>query len=670
MTKERELEADFNEAYLQAWPSFGTWQTEARRDIQAYLGDIFTAAERQRLRLRKSDILNIQLIRRLVKWVAGFQADHRKAIKYSPIEGSDDQTASEFTEIASLVMQLSHGYEIISKAFEHALKTGLCLVNTFNDANLDTKLDHFFYNQFVIDPSFTRLDLADCRFGIIRKFITKDQAKILLPESAHAPIEAINDENVATDQKFTNYKTPIVHGRKMIAYDEFQERTTKEEIVIINRFSGQEHLWDGTKAQLEEQLPLILQANGIPAELVSTFTRQKETVKVSAFLNNKHFHSQTDPFKLDDFTFTPIWCYYDPEYDQFNWKLQGFVRGLREIQRAETKRIISMIAWYENSIANGVDFEKGAFVDPEDAFATGIMPRQLTKGALSGPNPKIRDRVTPPFPAGNLELHQILEDAMPKTVGIVPEMMGGKQQGTKEEVSGLLTQLRIGSGMIGTRGLFDDLSTSQNIIGNKLRKLIEGYPIERIKRILGRQPSQSFVSKQFGKFDVVTSEAALTDTQRNTKYHELLAIKEKGAAMNDPAPITWGDLIEVAPVEVNTELMQKMQKREQAQLQQRKQQIQSQQQIQNITIELLGSQALQSRAKATESQSNIAKNMTAAGLNQAKTVQSITAAELNEAKSGGAEVDIQNSVLTAAIELGKLGLEQQKLLQPTQTGVK
>ena len=490
MATERDKKKDFNEAYMQAWPSFGTWQAEAKRDIQAYLGDIFTAEEKRRLRLRGSDVLNVQLIRRLVKWVAGFQADHRKGIKYAPIEGADDRTAADFTEIAVWVMQHSKGYEIITKAFEHALKAGLSLVNTFNDVNLDTRLDHFFYNQFILDPSFTRLDLNDCRYGIIRKFITKDQAKILLPMGTHSAIAGLDDERPKSDEKFPNYKTPVVHGSKMIAYDEFQERTTKEQIIIINRLDGTEREWRGTKAQLEQQLPLILQRNGIPAQLVSTITRQKETVEVSAFLNGEVYNTERDPFGMDDFSFTPIWCYYDPEYDRFDWKLQGFVRGLKEIQRAVSKRFIAEVAYHENSIAAGLDFEEGTLMDPEDAWATGTQPRMFKEGALA--NNKTRDRVPPPPRQGNLELEQVLEESMAKTIGITPEMLGLPPNGSKEQISGILNQIRIATGMVGQRGVFDDLSTSQNIIGGKIQKLMQRYPIEKIKRILGREPSQAF----------------------------------------------------------------------------------------------------------------------------------------------------------------------------------
>jgi len=655
-----DIEKDFDEAYSQAWSSFGSWQTEAQKDIRAYLGDIYTAKEKQMLRNRGSDILNIQLIRRLVKWVAGFQADHRKGIKYSPIEGSDDKTASEMTEIVSLVMQLSLGYETISKAFEHALKTGLSLVNTFNDAQGTTRLDNLFYNQFILDPNFTRLDLHNCRYGIIRKFISKDQAKILLPDSLHSRIATIDDEHPATDEKFTNYTSPIVaHGRKMLAYDEFQERTTKEEIVLINRSTGYETVWEGTKKQLREQGPYLMQLAGIPAEAMISITRQKETIKVSSFLNGEHFDTQTDPFGLDDFSFTPIWCYYDPESDNFSLKLQGFVRGLREIQRAESKRIVAMTAWYENSIAQGVDFEEGAFTDPADAFATGGKPRQVAEGMIE----KVRDRVTPPLPSGNIELHQILEDSMAKTIGLTPEMLGNLPSGNADQISGLVTQLRIGAGMTGQRGLFDDLSTSQNIIGDKVKKLIQSYPIEKIARMLGKPPTQAFKAKVFGKYDAVTSEAALTDTQKNTKYQELLAMKKLGAEIGDPAPITWGDLIEEAPIELNIEMMEKMAEREKQANQQKQASQKQQEQIQNITIDLLTSQAEQARAKASESPATIAEKLT-------KAAKNMTAAELDEAKSAGAEVDIGNSTLNAAIEVSKLGLEREKLRQPQSSGTK
>jgi hypothetical protein len=652
MAKQREKTEDYNEAYNQAWTSFGPWQTEARRDVQAKVGDIYTAKEKQRLRLRGSDVLSIQLIRRLIKWVAGYQADNRKAIRYSPIDNFDDQTATDLTDVLSWVMQHSSGYEIVSKAFEQALTTGLCLVNTFNDSNRDTRLDHYFYNQFLLDPSFTRLDLHDCRYGILRKFITKDQAKILLPEQFHGRINNLEDETNDRGGKFPNYVSPIVHGEKLIAYDEFQEKTTKSEIVIINRVTGQETLFDGTKKQADEQIPVILQANGIDPNIITTITRIKETVEVSAFMNGEHFVTALDPFGMDDFSFTPVWCYFDPEHDRLDWKLQGFVRGLKEIQRAESKRIVAMIAWYENSISQGLDFEEGSLKDPEDAWATGAQPRMFTAGALQ--NGQARDRQMPAFPSGNIELHQILEDSMAKTIGLTPEMMGALPEGTNAEISGLVTQLRIGAGMVGQRTLFDDLSTSQNLIGDKLLKLIQKYPIEKIKRILGRDPSQAFFDRNFGRFDAVSAEAAMSDTQKNTRYQELLSLKRLSRDLGEAQVITMADLLEHAPTEINTELLLKIQQREEEATQAQQAAAEQQSQIQEVTMDLLQSQATQAKAKASESPSIAIKNM--------------TQAELNSAKADSEKADIGKGALDSAIEIRKLQLEEQKLTQPLQKG--
>ncbi len=656
MAKDRDKKADYTEAYNQAWPQFGAWQAEAQRDIRSYLGDIFSSAEKQKLRLRGSDILNIQLIRRLVKWIAGFQSDHRLGIKYDPVDKKDTRAANEFTELVTYVMRRSRGYELISRAFEGALKTGLTLVNVFNDVNLDTRLDHFFYNQFLLDPGFTRLDLQDCRYGIIRKFITKAQAKTLLPQSLHDGVDAIDDERPKSDEKFPNYKTPTIHGRKMIAYDEFQEKTSKEVIFVVDRVSGTETEWQGTRQQLNERLPGLLAQRGVPAELVSTFTRQKETVEVSAFLNSEHFNTEMDPFGLDDFSYTPIWCYYDPEHDQMHLKLQGLVRSLREIQRAESKRIIAEIHWFENSIGAGLDFEKDTLVDMEDAFVTGNAPRMFEKGALSAG--AVKDRAMPSFPQGMAELHQVLEDLMPKTIGITPEMLGNVPNGTRAQISGFLTELRIGAGMTGTRSLFDDLGLSQNIVGDKVLKLMQKYPMQKIERILGREPSQALKDHDFGEFDAATAQGALTGTQKNVRYQELLSLIELGAKTGKPFPATWGDVMENSTLQVSEEMLQKIQQRDKQSAQQQQLATQQQNQLQSFTIDALRSTIEMQNAKAIESKS--------------KTVKNLTAAELDEAKSQGVPIDIdiknQQQLLTTVTELSRIGLEQQKLTQPLQKG--
>ncbi len=171
MATERDRKKEYDEAYNQAWAGFGAWQTNVKKDLRSYLGDPWTSADKHRLNKQRRDIMSFPLLRRNVKWISGWQSRHRLSLKFDPIENADEQTASQLTAAGLWVMQYGNGYQIISKAFEGALKTGLNLVNVYNDRNSNTKFDQFFYNQFLLDPTFTRVDLEDCHYGILRKHI-------------------------------------------------------------------------------------------------------------------------------------------------------------------------------------------------------------------------------------------------------------------------------------------------------------------------------------------------------------------------------------------------------------------------------------------------------------------------------------------------------------------
>ena len=657
MAEEKQEQKDYNAAYNQAWAATGAWQAEARRDIQAALGDIFTQEEKIKLRLRNSDLLNIQLIRPLIKWTAGLQADHRKGIKYIPGDSGDIEVANDFTEIGMSVMQRNHGYEVISKAFEHALNVGLCLVNVFNDINQNTQLDHFFYNQFLIDPTRTKSDFSDCNYIMVRKFVNAEQAKILLPVDFHGEIKKLkkkisDGQTAETDSKFPNYTTAVQYGRRMFSYDEFQQRDTINQKVIIVRQTGKEIIHKMSEKELQALFE-FLRSKGVNTSLLSPVTRIVPTVKVSAFLNGEHVVTKIDPYGLGDYSFTPVQCFYNPEYDKMELKLQGMVRSLRDIQRAETKRIIANVAWFENSVAGGLDFEEGTLVDPEDAFKSGLGPRMFKDGALSGN--KVKDRVTPPLPAGSLELHNLLTDLMPRTVNINPDMLGLPPDASRGQISGLLAELRVGSGIVGLRGLFDDLSQSQNIIGGKLLKLYQQYPMEKIVRIMGKPPSEGFRDKRAAEFDAVSSEAILTETQRNTQYQEIVTLMEMGGKIGKPFPEEWTDVLELGTLQIGPDLLKKIRQREQQAQEQGAKTAQRQEKIQEVTLQALIGQTDEDQAQAQERRTEAVGNIAQAGLDMAKTQTEIE----------GLQSDDRIKQVDQLIEIGKLNLEAQKLNRPS-----
>ncbi len=640
MATERDRKKEYDEAYNQAWSGFGNWQSGVKKDLRSYLGDPWTSADKHKLTKQKRDIMSFPLLRRNVKWISGWQSRHRLSLKFDPIENADEQTANQLTAAGLWVMQYGNGYQIISKAFEGALKTGLNLVNVYNDRNSDTKFDRFFYNQFLLDPTFTRIDLEDCHYGILRKHITRQKAKMLLP-GKEAFIDNFKEDPSGRDEKFPNYARPTLFGEKLLAYDEFQQRTTQKRKIIIVRPLNQEIVWKGTDAELDRLIGQFMM-RGIPSELISIITRWEPTVEVSAYLEGKEVNHSIDPFGIGDFSFTPIICFFDPEEDDMTLKLQSLIHGLIDSQRASDKRILSMVAMFEQQIGVGVDYEEGALVDPEDAFKTGHgAPRLLTEGAISGN--RYRDRIVPNIPSGMFQLQNLFDQMIPKMVNINEERIGPVD--SKVQIAGILAKLRADSGMIGLSGIFDDLSLSHKMIGQKMLKLIQQYPADKIKRIINEEPSQAFYTREFGKYDCVCTEGTLSDTQRNVFYTELVNLKRLGLELQDPAPISWATLIKYAPIQMKQELIQEMQKLEQQRQQQQARQQKMQDMIQQLAIGKAQAEMAADRGRAEERRAQAVEDTTGAALDRVMTMTKIQ--ELREAPL--------ERLLKIALEYEKIG---------------
>jgi len=610
MASEKDREADFEEAYKQAWAGFGTWQATVRRDLKVYLGDPWTAKDRLNFKKQEREAMSFPLIRRHVKLITGYQRRNRLSLKYDPVENADEQTAQIFSSAGMWVMQYGNGYNIISDGFEGCLITGINLINLYNDRNQNTKFDRFFYNQFLLDPNFSYRDLSDCHFGILRKYITKEAAKMILP-GKESFIEGLKFED-KDKKKFPNFSAPTLYGDKLLAYDEWQTRTTKEQIIIIDRFSSKETEWNGSKKDLDLILALYTQ--------LTMITRRIPTIEVTSYLQGHEVNNEIDQFGIGDFSFTPIMAFWHPEYDYMAAKLQSVVHGLVDSQRASDKSFMAEISMFEQQIGGGLDFEVGTLVDEDDAFASGQKPRQFKKDAIS--LNRTRDRQVPEIPASRFELHRSFQEQMTKSVNINEEMLGMPSQGNLQ-IAGVLAQLRMGAGLIGLQDLFDNLSYSQKVIGNKLLKLMQQYAPSRIQRITNQQPTQEFYSRDFGKYDAVPVEGVMTNTQRNLMYSELVQLMEVGQRVGKPVPYGWKFVLKFFPSSISGELMQEIERLEQQQIQDAQRQQQLQDTIQQLAIEQSKASLLEDKAQAEERRTQAAENTTGAALDRINTMVKI-----------------------------------------------
>jgi hypothetical protein len=209
----------------------------------------------------------------------------------------------------------------------------------------------------------------------------------------------------------------------------------------------------------------------------------------------------------------------------------------------------------------------------------------------------------------------------------------------------------MGLGMVGMFDFFDNLSLAHIGIGNKLLRLLQQYPAEKVRRIVNEDPAPAFYDREFGKYDAVPVEAVLTDTQRNQLYTELVNLKQMGANIGDPFPVPWSVILKYAPVALKQDLQQSLAQLEQQQMEAKARSEKLQEQAQVMMIEQAKAGVISDIARAKERETQAVENQATTALNRVK-----TAVEIDNLKR-----EPLFEALGKAIDIERLKIERDKV---------
>jgi len=127
----------FNQFFFDSWRAFGPYYSLAMRDLRAYAGTSWTAIEKAKLEKQNRMILELNKIRRVVNLYSGYERENRTQTVCAPVEGSDVETADQFSNVMYFTYEKANADYIISEAFEHSLKTGLSIIGLYMDYSKD-----------------------------------------------------------------------------------------------------------------------------------------------------------------------------------------------------------------------------------------------------------------------------------------------------------------------------------------------------------------------------------------------------------------------------------------------------------------------------------------------------------------------------------------------------
>lgn len=537
---------------------------------------------------------NFNRIRRVINMITGRQRQHRKSTIVTPIEGSDQETADQFTKLMMHANTNGNILNTISDAFEGALTTGMNMLSVWMDythdpVNGDLRVDNVSYNGYLIDPYFKKMDLSDCNSMWTRKYLSRTQAKALLP-GREKEIDDMQNWG-GRDGKFQFMPESYNYGMQdLLIYDEFWYQETRRQKMLIDVVTGEASEWKGDEEDLAPFLKFY------PNVVVSE--QEIPTVKLAIVVQGKVMYNGPNPMGIDRYPFVPVWGYYEPQLPDFPWRIQGVVRGLRDSQYLYNRRKIIELDILESQINSGYLYKENALVNPKDVFLQGQGRGLAVKAEASLDDVRKIDPAQ--IPPSMMEVSKALGMEISEISGVNEELLGAAQ----DDKSGVLSMLRQGAGLTTLQILFDQLDMSQKLLGNMCLNLMQtNWTPGKVARITGEEPTPQFYNRAFGKYDAVIEEGLNTSTQKQLQFGQMLQLKEVLGDLISPE-----DLLESATLQNKNELIQRIKEREESAQQQAQQQQQVQMEVLSAQIKDLESRAMANEGLGAERASRIPEN--------------------------------------------------------------
>ena len=562
---------------------------------------------------------NFNRIRRIISMIEGHQRRNRKSTIVVPIENGSEHTADQFTKVMMWIDRQQGISETISSAFHGALVTGMNLLQLWVDyrndpINGDIRLDNCSYNSFLIDPYFRKSDLSDCSFIWKRTYLTKSEARSLMPDKSEEIESLYGVTNKDGKFKFMP-ETYNFGAQNLLSYDEYYYRDYRTQKKIVDIRTGEMMEWKSEdNDSLKRILELYPQLTVIECDI--------PTVKQAIVVQDRVMYHGPNVSGLDSYPFIPVLSYHNPQMPYFPWRIQGVVRGLRDAQYLYNRRKIIELDILESQLNSGWIFKENAPINPEDLYKTG-------QGQVIGikADANINDVIpiqAPSIPPSMIELSQQLAQEIQEISGVSEELLGS----ATDAAAGILSMLRQGAGLTTLQGLFDGLDYAQKLLGKQIIKLLQNnFTPGKIKRILGEEPSPEFFNKTFGTYDAAVEEGYNTTTQRQLQFAQIMQLKQMGV------PIPDENVIEAATIQDKKKIRDAIVQQQQQAMQMQQQQHEMQMADMQSKIKLVNAQAAADTGLGIERMSRVQENQALAEERRAKAVHDLDAGALDKARA-------------------------------------
>lgn len=454
-----------------------------------------------------------------INMITGLERQHRKQWMYQATEGADPQTCDQYTKMIIHAANMGALHEQKSKAKELAAISGMVLVQPYldysgNDAaqgELKTKI--WEYNSFLVDPYFRNPDMSDAQFVWCQEYISKKEAESRFPDKA-ATIAPM----AGTPQRYGSfYFLPENYNMArndlmVLSYVWYKWKRKKKK--LYSRSRNQFFDFAGGEENLEQLLYNIPDMEEVTVEV--------PTWKLAVVLNDQLMFQGDNPLGFDGCPFVPYYWNYEPHINYYDLRVRSLIRTMRDPQFLFNYKIITNNDIVAATINAGWKRKVGAVANEDN-----LKKSQAGWDVIINEGYELTDveKIIPSaVPESDLALAQQMADLIYQTSGINLENWSGQQD---KQISSLTMMLKQAANTMVFQKYFDQWDYSDKLLGERLLQIcLNNWNAEKVKLMVGEEPTPFFYSRVFSNFQTMVEEADLTPTQQNLQAQQMMDMNQ------------------------------------------------------------------------------------------------------------------------------------------------
>lgn len=645
----QERVADFKNAYNAMYlPNFHIWTSMYARaydHLALYCGDQLSPAEIEAKRKQRRSALTWNHVYRIINTIAGYF--NQSQLGYSVLSVSPDDTSTIAADVLSdclrRVCSQEGVYKKIASCVKDAAITGWSGLRAYVDDSPtgrgDIKVRQVSWNNIVIDPFFTQMDLSDCSYIAVRSLLPRAKLAAMFPDKAGMIMSV--KANSAGDVKFPwamESRGLGVFGQDSLNYTEMYRMVLRESPHLFNPDTKEAIPWDGD----EDMMRVIKSA--YPRVQVVNFPQN--VIEFGILVEDQLVEFAENPYGVNCYPIQPFFAIFEPSY-ALDRKVNSLVSVIADPQRSFNKRKNALTDILDTSLQSGMLYKEGAVLNPESLY--NVRAGQNICIDRDVPlNEAVQQITATDLPPSLFQAIRDGESDLNTLLGVNPEMFGQVQGGSTSEVemSGVLYRMKQASALVGMQPFFSLIRESQELFGHVLLKMIQAnYSPEKMAQISKKEITPELFNKDWLKFNIVVEEGLIEN--RNSNLEQKLALRQLGI------PVSSRSIIEDAPVYGKASLIQFAEGVEQQQSQM--QQIQMAKELQ--TMQNLA-QSLQS--EASKSQAAALSTLSEIGLKAAEKEEVLSRTQKIKAEAAGQFADVMKTFSELPPEKMAMALEFMK----------